>query len=248
MEEYREKIYKAYDLQWTKLHSSDIKEYEFYAKIAKKRFAKILPENKEAKILDVACGAGHFLYFLKKEGYLNIKGIDVSEKQIELAKGIGLKEVEKADLFVYLPKHKGEFEAIVALDIIEHLKKEEIINFLNLIRESLKPEGLAIIHTINASSLMATNSIYLDFTHEVAFTATSLAALLQACGFEEVKVFGDGPVMHDFKSFIRVILWELIKVILKIYRQIESGTGRHLWRRTDIFEPAIFAVAKKGKI
>lgn len=247
MEEYRKKIYEAYDFQWACLHSSSFEEYEFYAKIARKKFAKLLPVKKEARILDVACGAGHFLYFLKKEGYLNVRGIDVSEKQLELAKKIGLWEVEKADLFEYLPEHKGEFEVVVALDIIEHLKKAEIINFLSLTRESLRPGGMVIIHTINASSLMAANSIYLDFTHEMAFTASSLTCVLQTCGFEEVKIFGNGPVIHDCRSFIRSVLWKVIKTILKIYRQVESGTGRHLWKKVDIFEPTIFAVARRGK-
>jgi hypothetical protein len=68
---------------------------------------------------------------------------------------------------------------------------------------------------------------------------------LRVCSFDNVEIYGEGPVSHDFKSFIRLWIWKVIKTVLKGYLTIESGTGRGLWKRAVILEPRIFAVGKK---
>lgn len=54
---------------------------------------------------------------------------------------MGITEIEKADLFEYLPRHRGKYDMIIANDIIEHLKKDEVLRFLDLIMNSLRPKG-----------------------------------------------------------------------------------------------------------
>ena len=38
-----------------------------------------LPEDRDGKILDIGCGSGQFLYFLRKKGYTQAKGVDVDQ-------------------------------------------------------------------------------------------------------------------------------------------------------------------------
>jgi len=42
-----------------------------------------LPEDKKAKIIDLGCGNGGFVYWLQQIGYQNAEGIDISAEQIE---------------------------------------------------------------------------------------------------------------------------------------------------------------------
>jgi cyclopropane fatty-acyl-phospholipid synthase-like methyltransferase len=195
--------------------------------------------------LDVACGAGHFLYFLQKEGYVNIFGIDSSQEQLDMAEKMGVKKLSKADLFEYLPNCSQRFDMIVANDIIEHLKKEEVCDFLDAIYSSLSPGGYTLISTVNAQSLLGNRIIYCDFTHESAFTPKSLSQIMRVCAFEDVKIYGEKPVIHDFRSAIRAGLWWCTKKILSSYLKIERGTGRNFWKADDIFEPRIYAVGRK---
>ena len=60
-----------------------------------------MPNDKQAKIIDVACGAGHFLYFLQIEGYSNTLGIGLSEEMLKMAKRMGVENVQKANLFEF---------------------------------------------------------------------------------------------------------------------------------------------------
>jgi cyclopropane fatty-acyl-phospholipid synthase-like methyltransferase len=204
-----------------------------------------LPENKEARIIDVACGAGHFLYFLQQEGYTNTQGIDLSEEQLEVAGKMGVGNLQKIDIFEYLPRYSQEFDFIIANDIIEHLNKDEVLKFLDIIYASLKIDGKALISAPNAQALLGAGKVFIDFTHEQGFTPGSLSQVLCVCNFKDVKIYGEKPVVHDFKSAIRTGLWSGVKKILKFYSAIESGTGRGLWKYPVIFEPRIFAIGKK---
>jgi ubiquinone/menaquinone biosynthesis C-methylase UbiE len=86
-EKYRNRCYKNYISKfWGKTHKLSKDEFSFMRKIYKKRYSSFMPGNKNAKIIDVACGSGHFLYFIQNEGYGNSCGIDISEEQIEQAK------------------------------------------------------------------------------------------------------------------------------------------------------------------
>jgi 2-polyprenyl-3-methyl-5-hydroxy-6-metoxy-1,4-benzoquinol methylase len=243
---YRTRCYNAFvSKHWIYSHALSREEYDFLEKIYVKKFTTFLPSDKNSAIIDVACGAGHFLYFLKKNKYENIIGIDLSKEQIDCANIMGLTEVEVADLFEYLPKHQDKYDMIIANDIIEHLTKEETLTFLDTLYAALKPGGTVLIGTVNAASLFGAATVYVDFTHEQGFTPISLSQVLRICSYENVQIHGDGPVPHDIRSFLRAWLWKITKVLLRVYLRVETGTGRDLWKQNIVLEPRIFAVAKK---
>ena len=49
-------------------------------------YGNFMPRQKEARILDVGCGTGHFLYYLAKKGYDNYLGIDLSPQQVDFCR------------------------------------------------------------------------------------------------------------------------------------------------------------------
>jgi 2-polyprenyl-3-methyl-5-hydroxy-6-metoxy-1,4-benzoquinol methylase len=246
--DYRERCYKNFvSKHWNYSHTLSKEAYDHFATVSRKRFRNILPKNKEAKILDIACGTGHFLSFLQGEGYMNAQGIDFSEEQIEIAKIRGVKNIKKADLFEYLPLNYEAFDVIVAKDIIEHLRREEVLEFLDLIYDSLIEGGKVILPTVNARSLFGAGIVFIDLTHEIGFTPESLSQVLRVCNFKDVRVYGEKPIPHDFRSAVRSGLWWLLLRIFKFYIYVEQGTGRGLWRNYHIFEPRFFAVGTKPK-
>ncbi len=243
---YRDRCYGSYiSTHWNYSHSLSEREYEHFAKVAGKMYSRFLPSVKDAKILDVACGAGHFLYFLQKQGYTNARGIDLSAEQLEAAENAGAKNLQQADLFEYLPECEEKFDMIIAFDIIEHLTKNEVIEFLDLIYKSLSAEGLVLIGAPNVQTLLGTAGRYCDFTHEQGFTPGSLSQVMRVCGFRDVDVFGEKPVVSDFRSAIRSVLWWWTCRFLSFYNTVARGTGRGMRRRDNIFEPRMFAVGKK---
>lgn len=167
-------------------------------------YGKLLPADKMAKILDIGCGAGHFLFYLDKKGYKNYKGIDISSDQVEFVKANITEKVEVADAFDFLEKAKEEYDVIVGNDFIEHIRKEGLIEVMDLIYVALKPNGMVILKTPNMSAPFASISRYIDITHEIGFTEESLTQLLKIAGFQRVECY---PKIKKYGIKKRLLWW-----------------------------------------
>ena len=185
-----------------------------------------LPENKQAKILELACGAGRFLKLLVDEGYVNIAGVDRSAEQIEVARGI-LPVAEHADVFDYLRSKEGAWDLIAAIDLVEHLTKDEVLDLLDLVYRALRPGGWVILQTPNAESPFVSIVRYGDFTHEVAFTPTSLSSLLRLAGFEgmESRELGPLPPRYGVRAAGRYVAWRGLRMVLRAWNLVETGNS-----------------------
>src|SRR5437762_12431311 len=68
-------------------------QLESYARHYEKVFLPHLPADRKSQVLEIGCGLGHFLYFLKKQGY-NHWGIDIGHEQIEVCREQITRQVE----------------------------------------------------------------------------------------------------------------------------------------------------------
>jgi 2-polyprenyl-3-methyl-5-hydroxy-6-metoxy-1,4-benzoquinol methylase len=147
-----------------------------------------LPPDKNAQILDIGCGMGHFLEFLRDSGYKSVRGIDRGDEAVEYCLSRNL-QVEKADALSHLSHCPSTYDAIVLNDIIEHFTKPEMFDLIGACYEALRPNGVVIIKMVNAANpLMGAHSLAIDLTHEVILSEESLAQLLNVFSFRDVKV------------------------------------------------------------
>ncbi|MEK9154592.1 MAG: class I SAM-dependent methyltransferase [Patescibacteria group bacterium] len=202
-------------------------------------FGKFLPENKDCKIIDLGCGSGGFVYWLKESGFKNIEGVDISKEQIELGFSLGIKNIIQGDIKSFLENKKNEYDVIFCRDVFEHFTKNELLEITRLIYESLKHGGLLIIQTVNAENLFWGRLRHGDFTHELAFTKESINQILKFIGFNKIEIFGQNPVAHGLKSLVRAISWKIFNLIFKLYILAETGSSK------GIFSQNIIVVAKK---
>ncbi|BAZ65647.1 MAG: class I SAM-dependent methyltransferase [Pelatocladus maniniholoensis HA4357-MV3] len=148
-----------------------------------------LPTDRSIKILDVGCGEGALLTFLKEKGYNNLTGLDISEQNVAICQELGLTFVQKFDAKQLNEFEKAEeFDVIFALDILEHLPKQSASQFLKQIREKLKPNGCVVIQTPNMGSIFGCLYRYNDLSHEFGVAENTLLNLLLIAGFESNKV------------------------------------------------------------
>lgn len=185
------------------------------------------PSAKSAVILDLGCGHGTLVHFARLAGYSNIHGVDVSGEQVALAGQLGIDGIRKGDLMDTLRSMPlSSLDAVVAFDVIEHFRKDELIDLVDAVHGVLKPGGRWIIHTPNGSSPFAGAVRYGDFTHEQAFTTSSIRQLLEASGFSHVDFAECGPRMHGIKSLIRVIVWRWVRLLYRLILVVETGDSR----------------------
>ena len=74
-------------------------------------------------LLDIGCGTGYTLMELKKRGWKTY-GIEIEKKMVEKAKSLGLDQVKEGDA-VKLPWSQNKFDAVLMLDVLEHVREEE---------------------------------------------------------------------------------------------------------------------------
>ena len=91
------------------------------------------------------------MYFFKVLGYTNLIGVDISPEQVNLARQVIL-NVYEDEVLSWLEEHNNEFDLITGFDIIEHLYKPAVLQFLDYCFKALKPGGLLILETQNAES------------------------------------------------------------------------------------------------
>ncbi|MCB0575806.1 MAG: class I SAM-dependent methyltransferase [Saprospiraceae bacterium] len=203
-------------------------------------YGKLLPENKAASILDIGCGSGGFVWFLMQTGYKSVEGIDISAEQIAEGKAMGIESIQCADLRTFLANKPGQYDCIIARDVMEHFTKQEVFDILQLVHTSLKPGGCFIIQSPNGEGLFHTSIFYGDFTHEIAFTRSSLNQICRSIGFNNVRCQPTGPVPKGIKSGMRWALWQLVVLNIRLLKTIETGSG------SGIFTQNLIAVAIKS--
>jgi 2-polyprenyl-3-methyl-5-hydroxy-6-metoxy-1,4-benzoquinol methylase len=144
-----------------------------------------LPQTHSARILDVACGEGSLLIFLKELGFDNLSGFDLSPENVSICRRLGLDSVQEFDALRLTQFHgSDQYDRIFAMDILEHLPKQEAVGFVEQVRERLAPGGRAIFQTPNMGCIFGLLPRYCDITHEFALTETSAGDLFLAAGFE----------------------------------------------------------------
>ena len=121
---YRRHFYDRYlSTHFGGIHHPSPTSLERERRVWRDYFGPLLPVNKAARIVDLGCGYGSFLYFLHEEGYRNIAGVDVGTEQVDSARRLGIPNVVQDDCGRFLEGCRQEFDCLTALDLLEHLTK-----------------------------------------------------------------------------------------------------------------------------
>lgn len=198
--------------------------YKFY----ENDYGPFLPRDINALVLDIGCGTGEFLAYMKSRGYLNVFGIDASPEMAEFCKKAGLDNVSAVgDAAGYLADNAKRFDLITLNDVIEHFQKKDTIVILKAVRSALKQGGVLIVRTGNFSTPGGAYLRYKDFTHDIGYTEFSLEQVMRMAGFSEIEVKGNRYYMScNPQSLFRNLLIRIWFFILKGIYTIELGCDR----------------------
>ena len=199
-------------------------DYPYYRKLIEEH----LPKKKDIAIADLACGHGALIFCLNELGYTNVKGVDISPEQVDLAHKLGIIEVECQDMNSFLSGNANAFDVVFLMDILEHLERAELFDLLARVRNALKKQGSVVIHLPNAEGHFGLRMRYGDLTHENSFTPSSIRQALAVCGFQNILCFEDKPVVHGINSLIRYVAWEILTGPGRLLLIAETGSAGHI--------------------
>jgi SAM-dependent methyltransferase len=230
MPDFRFELYKRYvsSFKGSQSQQGEASLRRYWAWCRHKYLPIIDAIPRQAAVLDLGCGSGAMLEFLKNEGFTHARGVDVSQEQVEIARSRGL-NAEVQDAVAFLRAHENSFDLLVAFDFFEHFTKAELLELVSLIHSTLKPGGYLLLQTPNGCGLLPGQVIYGDLTHMTIFTPESITNLLRLSNFEQIVFYETGPAPIDLKGRVRGCLWQMIRTMANIARLVETGKKQPIW-------------------
>lgn len=163
-----------------------------------------------ARLLDVGCGNGEFLYCAQKFGY-DCLGIDVSADGVAIAASKGLNALN-VDYLTYEFPHR--YHLITMWDVVEHLQNPNA--FIERARQLLEPRGHLVLKVPSFGErnfrvlrwFPSKSGLLLGAPDHVQyFSRKSMEALLKRSGFSEItwyeaKQFRTKPPTKSLKKKI----------------------------------------------
>lgn len=140
-----------------------------------KRFAL---GREDCELLDYGCGPGDMLALAKSFG-INARGLDVSERSVELAQEKGL-SAEVGD-YRRLQAEQVNFDVIFVQSVIEHV--QDPVHMVKSLATCLKPNGVLIVSAPTPSS-----DFWDDPTHVRPHTPRSLAVIGELAGLRVLEI------------------------------------------------------------
>lgn len=179
--------------------------------------------GKRWKVLDVGCGVGNLGKRLKEELNCYVVGIEVDEEAAKAAqKFYDEVIVTNVEGLGELKPHRC-FNAIIMADVLEHLKRPDIL--LIKLKPYLRPEGYVIASIPNIARLEIRLKLLfgkfeyqetgiLDKTHLRFFTLNTAKNLFEKTGYKVIQVdyTGLASKFHLFRQFPTLFAYQFIIV------------------------------------
>ncbi|MGC9947868.1 MAG: class I SAM-dependent methyltransferase [Bryobacteraceae bacterium] len=210
--------------------------------------ARLLPPE-NAELLEIGCGHGEVLLEARERGF-RVSGVELSAHAAAIANRRLGTEAVSVGAAETLPLAPGRFTAVLAADVIEHVRNPE--SWLLRIREMLVPGGIVLLITPSLDSwtrrLLGSRWMEYKVEHLYYFSAASIRLLLERCGFHEIRVSPSRKVLtidyisRHFDRFRVPILSPLIGLLRR------AVPGRLAHRHLLVPASGLMATARKAGV
>lgn len=171
--------------------------------------AGLLGDLDGQRVLDVGCGAGLASEWLARRG-ARVVGLDAAGAALDAARAHAMAEGVTVDYRAGTPETLAEtgFDAVLALEVIEHVPPEERAGFLASLARAVKPGGWVVLSTLNrtprAYAVAKLGAEYLlrwlpVGTHDwkLFLRPAELGALMRGAGLAVTEVAGLTPSLRQ---------------------------------------------------
>lgn len=156
---------------------------EFNIKKTFKQRLQLIPPRGERRLLDIGCATGFFLEVGREAGY-DAEGLEICAWSAEQARNKGFLVYNQS---IENTCFEQTYDLVTAWDVIEHVSDPQL--FARQVNAALKPEGIFVFTTPDASSLVAKimGKHWPNYKkapeHQLFFTVDSVKRLLENNGF-----------------------------------------------------------------
>ena len=181
---YNEKFYRD-------IHKQFNYRREVFGKTRHEYIAKFFGVKENINLLDLGCGAGYFLSYIKDKN-VTAKGLEVSKYLVNYCKKYWKLNVASTKIE---DEPNNFYDVITMFDVIEHIDKP--IETFVLINKKLKSGGICVAYTPNLNSfayeLMGSKqNTLLPFEHLCFYSESAFKYLANSTSFkiESIETYG----------------------------------------------------------
>lgn len=142
-------------------------------------------------VLEIGCGTGIFLRYLKKRGFTDVTGLDSDAglaPVLDDLDGFAIHLTDGASFLAGCPDNR--YDRVALFDVAEHLTPAQLRDLMGAIRRVLKPGGRVVLRSPNCASPWGLKMQFDTFDHITPITANRLRELAIATDFRFVTALG----------------------------------------------------------
>ena len=101
-------------------------------------------------VLELGCGFGAFAGYAAEKYGARVTGVTVSKKQVEWANA----KYKHLPVDIRLEDYRnvsGQYDRVISIGVMEHVGYKNYRTYMEVVDRTLKPDGLAFIHTIGGN-------------------------------------------------------------------------------------------------
>jgi cyclopropane-fatty-acyl-phospholipid synthase len=169
------------------------------------------------RVLDIGCGWGGFAQYAAEKYDARVLGLTVSREQAAHAR----ETCRGRDVTIELRDYrelKDQFDRIVSIGMMEHVGVKNYRTYMQVLRRSLRPDGLCLVQTIGGNTSVSTTDPWIE---RYIFPNSMLPSMRQIAGaaegllvIEDWHSFGphyDQTLMAWYRNFVKY--WKRLKTL-----------------------------------
>ncbi|TNE34212.1 MAG: class I SAM-dependent methyltransferase, partial [Alphaproteobacteria bacterium] len=109
----------------------------------------------DQKVLDIGCGWGGLARFIAENSDAHVTGVTLSKNQLAYAKRLAGEKGLENKVTYSLTDYRDvaeKFDRVVSVGMFEHVGEPHYMEFFAKVKEVMKKDGVALIHTIGAAN------------------------------------------------------------------------------------------------
>jgi SAM-dependent methyltransferase len=195
-------------------------------------------ENKDNSIVDIGCANGGMLNCFNEKGFLNLIGIDISQKCVDNVKALGYESIF-GGIFNLENLQGKQFDCLVISHVMEHIR--DLSNAAKNLASLVSDEGLIYIEVPDASNYhnyFFVPYYYFDCEHINHLNITALKNLFLKESFECIYFEEKSIVVSNEKSY---------PVLRTIFKKVKNKTLSTHFEKDSRVEASINAYIDLSK-
>lgn len=212
---------------------SQVEEHHWWFEGRRKLLSNIIAALKiplDIPVLDVGTSTGTNLRLMRKLGFTDLQGVDISDEAIRFCADKGFLTVTKGDV-CSLPFGNNSFGFILATDVIEHV--DDDTKALMEIKRVIHPDGFAVI-TVPAFSFLWGVQDNVSH-HKRRYTKTDIGDVIKNAGLYSIRSFYFNYLLFAPIWIIRRLI-RLFNIDLKSENQINTNAINYILKQIFAFD------------